>query len=485
MAQHSDSLTCLIHPCETRISLYLESNSQMYAILTRSSHRIRDANAAIELIHEKLEAPSGEIKELQQHETELKSELEEETKIWHSRWPEQEECCMILKLELDRTQAELNATYQKIERQFGGMDHSKAEKTLIDIEPCPIFKGEEREPDIEMEFLRNLFALEDEFPEEFGDCNINAVDMASTSLLDLVTDSEEEEVPSTSKVQVESNNPGVLVDLCPESPAVRRDGKGLSTVPRTFNDLAVLITDFPILSEEKRRIENRVEESTSKDIGDVVQVLSEGFKQVIQERFEESDTKLKDKEKKLEGLRKEKDLMGPLFGIGLAIRQRHVEVESRKEHKDKDIAIIAKGNSAAHHAQVLADATWMMVSPNTQEVFKEIYSGVDAEIVWEHKELTAFLDILNWNRNMGRFQVTGGLDRKTFDRLFNVVFPMIYPALKITDEDVENNANLKEAVAGMRLEHTVAYERERRTRADNRFFLKNGRPQASKKMRSG
>jgi DNA repair exonuclease SbcCD ATPase subunit len=76
-------------------------------ILTPHS-RIRDKQAEIKLIQDKLVVPTQDIKDLELDEEELSAELEEETQKWHARWPEQEECCMILKLELSRVQAEVS-----------------------------------------------------------------------------------------------------------------------------------------------------------------------------------------------------------------------------------------------------------------------------------------------------------------------------------------------------------------------------------------
>jgi hypothetical protein len=70
------------------------------------------------VISDHLLVRSEEVKELEDIDAELNAELEAETRKWHSRWPEPEECCMILKMELSRGQAELEANYQQFKKQF-------------------------------------------------------------------------------------------------------------------------------------------------------------------------------------------------------------------------------------------------------------------------------------------------------------------------------------------------------------------------------
>jgi hypothetical protein len=164
--------------------------------------------------------------------------------------------------------------------------------------------------------------------------------------------------------------------------------------------------------------------------------------------------------------------MQPLYDIGLAIRKRQAEINSSKSRQRKDQNIIAKGNYAAHHAQVLADATWMMDTP-AEAQFQEMYGGISAKIVWERRDFTTLLDILNWNLNMRLFKPSGGLDRRSFGKFFNFVYPRIYPSFKISDKDFEEDDDLRNALLRMRIEHNVAEERDRQTRATNRPFLRN------------
>jgi rRNA maturation endonuclease Nob1 len=79
--------------------------------LSLTLRRIHDSKVAIEVISDHLLVRSEEVKELEDIDAELNAELEAETRKWHSRWPEPEECCMILKMELSRGQAELEANY--------------------------------------------------------------------------------------------------------------------------------------------------------------------------------------------------------------------------------------------------------------------------------------------------------------------------------------------------------------------------------------
>lgn len=197
----------------------------------------------------------------------------------------------------------------------------------------------------------------------------------------------------------------------------------------------------------------------------------------MRKRFGSSSKDTKDEKSELAELNKLVHMMQPLYNIGLAIRKRQVEIDSQKPREEKDQNVILEGNSAAHHAQVLADATWMMDTPE-ERTFKEMYSGVPAKTVWENRSSSTFLDILNWNLNMRQFSPTGGIDRKRFDKLFKAVFPRIHPSLKVSDKDFEKDRNLKNALAAMRIEHNAASERHRQTREMNRSFLKNRRKRA-------
>ena len=44
----------------------------------------------------------------------LKGKFEEEARKWHSCWPEENECCLFLKWEQSRAQAQMKALYEQI-----------------------------------------------------------------------------------------------------------------------------------------------------------------------------------------------------------------------------------------------------------------------------------------------------------------------------------------------------------------------------------
>lgn len=393
---------------------------------------------------------------------------------------------MILKLELDRAQAELNAIYEQIRTQFAGMEPPTAGTTLVDAEPCPVFdmptKSEklvERKPLVSTKVIGNLIDFDSEGCQEKGASNFEMEDTHSNFLLNIIFDLEEK-VSLTNNVAVESADPGMLVDLSLEPLLEEAEEKRTSKAPCTSDDLAVLTTHFQIPNEDDVSTGDQTEETKLRDVVEVVQVISEGYKRFIGRVFEASGREMKEKDAKLEGLQKQKDLMGPLYSIGLAIRKRHAEGQSGKERKDKTEVIIAKGNSAAHHGQALADATWMMASPIDQEVFKAMYSGVDPKTVWDHREVSTFLDILNWNLDMRQFSSVGGVDKQAFASLFNVVFSTLYPSFRFSDEEIEKNPVLKHALANMQAEHRTAYERDRQTRIANSFVKKKQLARASR-----
>ncbi len=100
----------------------------------------------------------------------------------------------------------------------------------------------------------------------------------------------------------------------------------------------------------------------------------------MKKRLGSSSKDAKDEKSELAELNKLVHMMQPLYNIGLAIRKHQVEIESPKPREEKDQAVIFEGKSAAHRAQVLADATWMMDTPEEQR-FKEMYNGVPAKTV--------------------------------------------------------------------------------------------------------
>jgi chromosome segregation ATPase len=159
--------------CTTTDFLHMSSRAASnYGVTDKPLSRIRDAQAALELIQEQLLTPSEETKELERYETEVEAELEEETHKCNSRWPELEECCMILKLELSRAQAELNAAYQRVEKQFAEMEPVKPDSTLVDA-PCvtrPIhergLKNKRRSHEAAKEIVDDLISFEDVVPKE-------------------------------------------------------------------------------------------------------------------------------------------------------------------------------------------------------------------------------------------------------------------------------------------------------------------------------
>jgi hypothetical protein len=423
---------------------------------------------------------------MEDYEMKLKTELEEETHKWHSRWPEPEECCMILKLELSRAQAELNAAYQRVEKQFADMELVKPDNTLVDI-PCPPrpvhgrgLKIERRSREVGQEIIGDLIAFEDVIPKENGTGNEVPEQTYSADLEDLLTDCQKDSMEGN--VAVETRNSDILVDLSAGSTAETSESNTIPKVASTSDDLSVLVTDFPISIMREEGNYCVPETPAIREIEDTVSLLSQYFNQVIKQRFESSDQALQDKETELADLNKVLILMQPLHDIGLAIRKRQVEIDSSKPREQKDQNIIAKGNSAAHHAQVLADATWTMDTTGEAQ-FQEMYGGISAKIVWERRDFTTFLDILNWNLNMRLFKPTGGLNRTTFGKLFKVVYSRIYPSFEITDKDFEEDRNLKNWLADMRAEHDVANERDRQTRATNRLFLRNQRGMAQQKSK--
>jgi hypothetical protein len=219
----------------------------------------------------------------------------------------------------------------------------------------------------------------------------------------------------------------ILVDLSPEILATTRESNEIRNKPYESDDLAVLITEFPIPRDGGVVIERPKETRPHRDAADIVQIISKGYIQLIKKRFESSNKELKDMKTEVADLRNEMLQMQPLYDIGLAIRKRQVEIDSSKAKEDKDERIIAEGNSAAHHGQVLADATWMRLSPAKQR-FKEMYNGVSAETVLKTRDNTTFLDILNWNLNMRQFSPTERVNRKVFDKYFNTVFSRLFPS---------------------------------------------------------
>jgi len=442
--------------------------------------RIRDKQAEIKLVQDQLLAPSQEIKDLELDEEELSAELDEETQKWHARWPEQEECCMILKLELSRVQAELDATYELVQKGIAKMEPPKADFALVDV-PCatrPVhergLKNKPKSRTSRKAIVGDLIAIEGGYSEEKEPNTVVTNDSDISDQFDFLTEYQDEN-QATCSVAAEMGPSDLLVDISTENPAKESQYNIFPNLASKCHDLSVLITDFPIAQEVERGDDAFEQQKPEiRDIADIVNVVVE----LMKKRLGSSNKEIEDEKSELAELNKLVHMMQPLYNIGLAIRKRQVEIDSQKLREEKDEGVILQGNSAAHHAQVLADATWMMDTPEEQR-FKEMYNGVPATTVWENRSSSTFLDILNWNLNMRQFSSTGGIDRKIFDKLFKVVFPRIHPSTTANDNDFKEDGNLKNALAQMRIVHNVAYERQRQTREMNRLFLKNRRKRAA------
>jgi hypothetical protein len=432
---------------------------------------------AIERVNEEVLSPAQEIEELKSYDLELKRELEEATRKWNTRWPEPEECCMILKLELERAQDELNTTYAQIEKQFADMAQSNAEQTLIEAAPCPIFQpwtGADKDKNISKKLAttvtKDLIMFDPELLKESEIKIIVTEAEEGTDEIDLLTGCQDD-TSTAATFEEHATNSDILIDLYTASSAGNQGKDKVPEAARTSDDLAVLTTDFPIPCANSGLDDLRTKPKIFKDTSDVVRVLSKVYGQLINTRFESTENELKDKTAEIGRLSNELELKQPLYDIGLAIRKRKVEVGSGKPNNEKDAIIIAQGNSAAHHAQVLADATWMVAPPYDQR-FKELYNEVSAEVVWKHRKSAILLDILNWKLDMNSFAPAGGVDKKTFNEHFDTVFTKIYPLFKTSDKDLELDKDIRDAMEGMKAEHGGAYERDVQAHKMNRSFRK-------------
>ncbi len=311
-------------------------------------------------MHEKHLVPSDEIKELESYENELKKKLEEETTKWHSRWPEQEECCMILKLELNRAQAELNWVYQEVEKRFESLEHSTSGSALVDI-PCatrPIhesrLKSIERGRSAAKKIVGDLIAFDSDLSEGTGASRMATEDSYVLDDVDLLT--EHQELNQTiSNLAIASGKSDILVDLSAESLAEMPETNPFPKAGRMSHDLSVLITEFSVPQEIEGRSCFMLETPKIWDIGDIVGLLSKYFLELMNRKSGSSNRIFNHEKSELEELNNLILLMQPLYDIGLAIRKRQIEIDSGKPRAAKDQAIISKGNSAAHHAQVLAE----------------------------------------------------------------------------------------------------------------------------------
>jgi len=451
-------------------------------MLTPIFPRINDTHTAIEQDRNELLAISEHIKDLELYETKLKIDFEKQTSKWHSRWPEQEDCCMMLKWELSIAQARLNETYQQIQDKFAGVEHPKAAGSLVEVAPCAtspstsqyrvgVPKKDGERAEAAKEISGDLIVFDNNFPGEDGAIRDIAEETRAADLVDLITECPEEN-SSTNGVPMERIISGDLVDLDAGVLAGHRGASSkCSKMAPTSDDLAVLITDFPVPRGEKGSSECQIETHTIDDIVELLSgLLSKKFVRLIGEKFESSKKNLQEKESAVKALTEEVRFMQPLYDIGLAIRKRKVELDCGKRRDAKDRSILSEGNEAAHHAQALADATWL-----DEQRFKEMYNGVAAKFIWKHREYTKLQEILNWRLDMRQFNVAGGIDKTTFDKNFNLIFRRIYPSLKVSDEEFNEHKDLREAHACMRSEYDDAYERSAQQRARNRIWLMGNR----------
>jgi len=374
---------------------------------------------------------------------------------------------MILKLELSRVQAELNATYRQIEAQFAAMASAKAGDTLIDVAPCLMFpprivvhKDTSVTKNVTTTASGDLIGLGDDVLKKQVNISVTEVEDEIESL-DLLTGCDEDKSNRESMTMIPDNSK-VLVDLSTE------EVEEVLGVPGAAADLAVLISDFPICCEPSKSQELPAP-TILRDSSDIVQALSKVYGRLISNRFASINVELSSKKTEIERLGNQIQLMQPLFNIGLAIRQRRLEVDTNKPNAERDLIVIGNGNCAAHHADSLADATFMMAPPLEQR-FRELYSGVPPSVVWEHRGATVFLDMLNWKLDMKMFAPNAEVDKKIFNQLFDSVFPRIYPSLKSCDKMFEEEWNLRTSLAGMKAEHGRAHERDAETHRIQREF---------------
>jgi hypothetical protein len=93
---------------------------------------------------------------------------------------------------------------------------------------------------------------------------------------------------------VETGKSDILVDLNTEIP---KDNPESKVTPKTLgisDDLAVLVTDFPIPTENGGNSEDSTEVLIFRGVDDIVQIITEGYVQLIKKRNESVNKELKD-----------------------------------------------------------------------------------------------------------------------------------------------------------------------------------------------
>lgn len=185
---------------------------------------------------------------------------------------------MILKLELSRVQAELDATYELVQKGIAKMEPPKADLALVDV-PCATrlvhergLKNKAKSRTARKAINGDLIAIEGEFSEKKELITVVAEDPDTSDLVDLLAEYQDDN-QATCRVAAEVSPSDFLVDFSTEDPARESQYNIFPYVTPKYHDLSVLITDFPIrkrlkeammlLSRRNRKSETLLTSSTS------------------------------------------------------------------------------------------------------------------------------------------------------------------------------------------------------------------------------
>lgn len=151
-----------------------------------------------------------------------------------------------------------------------------------------------------------MIAFGDEFCNEDGADNKVAEETYRADHVDLIMACPEEKV-TTARLAEEPPTSDILVDLSTVYSEETQESSKVLPMESSSDDLAVLITAFPIPVENEENVTNPEEAQIFRNTFDIVQLVSKGFLLLIEKRFESADKKLIQ--------------MQPLYDIGPAIRK--------------------------------------------------------------------------------------------------------------------------------------------------------------------
>ncbi|KAF8852480.1 hypothetical protein BDZ45DRAFT_763959 [Acephala macrosclerotiorum] len=170
-------------------------------------------------------------------------------------------------------------------------------------------------------------------------------------------------------------------------------------------------------------------------------------------------------------LKKQIDEMKPLYWVGHGTRSRNLEflAHKLKQGYRVDQAIMNEGLECYRFGKVAADAAmYLEFNPCKRVLYDEfeLFYGVPAQVVWDHRHFTIFVNLIGWKHDMA--SLARAHKPELFERAYDKLFGKMYPNFELTcDADVEKDPELAKAYETAKKERMKAFAAENVQRRTN------------------